>query len=65
MLGFLKRVGKGFATITGLGATAAGGAVLLSVDSSVNQALTQVAEIITALGVLLASFGIGRKAGAA
>ena len=65
MLKFLKRFGKGFATITGLTGVIAGGAITLSVDPSVNEALAQVGQIVTAISALIAAFGIGRKAGVA
>lgn len=63
MFKFLKRFGKGFATVAGLGGVAAGGSLAISVDPSVNEALHQIGQIIAALGALIASFGIGRKAG--
>ena len=65
MLKFLKRFGKGFATITGLSTVAAGGAITLSVDPSVNEALARVGEILATVGALLTAFGVGRKAGVA
>lgn len=64
MLKILKTLGKGFATVTGIGAAATGGAIAISVDPSVNAALHEIGIIVTALGTLLASFGLGRKAGA-
>ena len=62
MLSFLGKLGKGLATILGLGGVAAGGTALATVD--LNETLRLVLAVLTALSALLASFGIGRKAGA-
>ena len=64
-LKILGKVGKGLATIAGIGVAGAGGTALAVVPVDISEILRLVLEIITALGVLLASFGIGRKAGAA
>ena len=63
MFKFLKRFGKVFATIVGIGGATAGGALTIAVDPSVNEALHQVGQILAAVGTLIAAFGIGRKAG--
>lgn len=60
MLGFLGKIGKGLATIIGVTGTATG-AVTLELGS-LNETLTLVVAILTALSAMLASFGIGRKA---
>ena len=58
----LGAVGKGFATIVGIGTAVGGGAALAVAPADISEILRLVLEIITAIGVLLASFGIGRKA---
>ena len=65
-LKILGTVGKGLATVVGLGGVAAT-TVALEVPTGfdLNEALNQILEIIRALSALLAMFGIGRKAGAA
>ncbi len=62
VLGVLGKLGKGTATATGVAGVAVGGALLTGTD--LNETLRLVLELLTALSVLLASFGIGRKAGA-
>lgn len=56
----LGKLGKGLATVAGVAGTAAG-AVTLELGG-LNETLTLVVAILTALSALLASFGIGRKA---
>jgi len=58
----LGRIGKGLATVLGI-TVATGGGIALSATPDLSEMLKLVLEIITALGVLLASFGIGRKSG--
>ena len=58
----LGTVGKGLATIAGISVAGAGGTALAAAPVDISEILRLVLEIITALGVLLASFGIGRKA---
>ena len=61
-LKLLGKLGKGAATILGVGTATAGGVVLSTGGADINETLKLILEVITALGVLLASFGIGRKA---
>ena len=61
-LKILGKLGKGTATVTGVAGVAVGGTLLAGSD--LNETLRLVLELLTALSVLLASFGIGRKAGA-
>ena len=60
MLSFLGKIGKGAATLVGIGGVATGG-VALSLD--LNETLRLIVEILTALSALLASAGFGRKTG--
>lgn len=60
-LRILGRVGKGLATYVGLGGVAATTVALEGFD--LNEALTQVLEIIRALLALVAALGFGRKTG--
>jgi len=64
MLRFLGKLGKGLATVAGFSTAAATGSALMVIDPSVNEMLTLVLQIITAVGVLIGTFGYGRKAGA-
>ena len=68
ILRLVGKVGKGAATIAGFGT--AGAAVAAQVvapsfilDQSVLDGLQLLLQIITAVGVLVGSFGFGRKAG--
>jgi hypothetical protein len=61
-LKILGTVGKGLATIVGVGGAVGGATTLAVVPPDINETLRLILEIITAVGVLLASFGIGRKA---
>jgi len=56
----LGTIGKGLATVVGVTGTATG-AVTLELGG-LNETLTLVVAILTALSAMLASFGIGRKA---
>lgn len=64
MLKILGKVGKGFATVLGIGIVGGG---IVSGPGEVAQAVQAIVEhapaIIAAAGTLLAAFGIGRKAG--
>lgn len=66
MLRILGKLGKGFATVAGI--LIAGGGVVAG-HGDVTDAFKQIAQhgpaIVSALGVILAAFGVGRKAGAA
>ena len=68
MLRFLKKFGKGLATIAGVSIGSAGGATalaapLIATDANTVAALHEIGVILASAGALLASFGIGRKAG--
>ena len=68
MLRFLKKFGKGLATILGVSVGSAGGATalaapLIATDANTVAALHEIGIIIASLGSLLAAFGLGRKAG--
>lgn len=70
ILKFLGGAGKGLATIVGTVLTVAGvvsGVVKPhdTLSTAVDTLVHQVPAVITAIGVILASFGIGRKAGVA
>ena len=62
-LKILGTVGKGFATVVGLGGVAATTVALDVPGFDLNEALTQVLEIIRAISALIAALGFGRKAG--
>ena len=64
MFKLLGKLAKGFATVVGVSGAAASGGLMLVVDPSVNELLSQVLRLLTGLFTLLALFGIGRKAGA-
>ena len=59
-LKILGTVGKGFATAVGLSGVAVGSVALST--GGLNETLTLLTALVTALSALLASFGIGRKA---
>ena len=61
----LGKLGKGLATVVGLGGVAATTTALEVPSFDLNEALRQILEIIRALSGLLAFFGLGRKAGVA
>jgi len=60
----LGTVGKGLATIVGIGGVGIGATTLAVVPPDINETLRLLIELITVLSALLATFGIGRKAGA-
>ena len=62
-LKLLGTVGKGLATVAGLGGVAATTIALEVPGFDLNEALRQILEIIRAISGLLAMFGIGRKTG--
>jgi len=61
MFNFLGKLGKGLATVVGIGGVATGGAVLATTD--LNESLRLLIQLVTVLSALLASFGFGRKTG--
>lgn len=63
MLSFLGKIGKGAATLVGIGGVATGGTVLSLGGADLNETLRLIVEILTALSALLASAGFGRKTG--
>jgi hypothetical protein len=70
VLKFLGKIGKGLATIVGVVLVGGGvGAGTVghgpAVGDAVNTIATNAPALISAIGVLLAAFGIGRKAGVA
>ena len=65
VLSTIGRIGKGFATIAGavlgIGGFAFGGGA--NMDACLKTFMSQPANGAVAIGVLLAAFGLGRKAG--
>ncbi len=61
-LKLLGKLGKGLATVVGLGSAGVAGTTLAIDPAGLNETLKLILAVITALGTLLASFGIGRKA---
>ena len=69
MLRFLKRFGKGLATIAGVSVAGTGAAATIAIPAITTDANTvalvhEIGVMMTALGTVLAAFGVGRKAGA-
>ena len=69
MLRFLKRFGKGLATIAGVSVAGTGAAATIAIPAITTDANTvalvhEIGVALTAFGTLLAAFGVGRKAGA-
>ena len=64
LLKVLGTVGKGLATIVGVGGVTIGAGTLSAVPPDLNESLRLLIELFTVLSALLATFGIGRKAGA-
>ena len=58
----LGTVGKGLATIVGVGGLGVGATTLAAVPPDFNETLRLLVELFTVLSALLATFGIGRKA---
>ncbi len=61
----LGTLGKGLATVVGLGGVAVTTTALEVPAFDLNEALRQILEILRQISALLALFGIGRKAGVA
>ena len=61
----LGKVGKGFATATGVAVTVVGVVVQSGVVDQIVIGGVDVGKAAVAAGALLAAFGVGRKAGAA
>jgi len=59
----LGTVGKGLATIAGLGGAAAGATTLAVIPPDFNETLRLLIELVTVFLALLGTFGFGRKAG--
>ena len=58
----LGTVGKGLATIVGVGGVVGGSTALAVAPTDINETLRLLIELFTVLSALLATFGIGRKA---
>jgi len=68
MLKLLGRIGKGVATVAGLGGIAASGtayavAPAVAVDPSIIELIRELSVLVGAVSGALAAFGVGRKAG--
>lgn len=67
MFNVLGKVLKGAATFLGLGIAAGGTVLTIKVDpnsaKAIEHIVTSVPAVFTAIGAILAAFGIGRKAG--
>lgn len=62
-LKILGTVGKGLATVAGLGGAAVGATTIGVLPPDINETLKLLIELFTVLSALLATFGFGRKTG--